>query len=108
MAGHPIYLLGGFGGAASIITSLIKKEKSVEDVKMEACKEPRYADFMTFCHNQGIDMGYDKLKEIVEKGLDCLNNDLKNEENDILFQSTDVIEIVGLIIKGLKNTIGDA
>ena len=108
MTGHPIYLLGGFGGAASIITSLIKKEKSVEDVKMEACKEPRYADFMTFCRDQGIDMGYGKLKEIVEKGIDCLNNGLENEDNDILFQSTDVIEIVGLIIKGLKNTIGDA
>ena len=108
MAGHPIYLLGGFGGAASIITSLIKKEKSVEDVIKEACEETRYADFMTFCRDQGIDMGYGKLKEIVEKGIDCLNNGLKNEDNDILFQSTDVIEIVGLIIKGLKNTIGDA
>ena len=108
MAGHPIYLLGGFGGAASIITSLIKKEKSVEDVIKEACEETRYADFMTFCRDQGIDMGYGKLKEIVEKGIDCLNNGLKNEDNDILFQSTDVIEIVGLIIKGLNKTIEHA
>lgn len=106
--GHPIYLLGGFGGAASIITSLINKEKSVEDVIKEACEEPRYADFMSFCHNQGIDMGYNKLKEFVANGINCLNNGLENEDNYILFQSTDVIEIVGLIIKGLKKTFGHA
>lgn len=108
MAGHPIYLLGGFGGAVSLITSLINKEKNVEDVIKEACEETRYADFMSFCHNQSIDMGYNKLKEIVANGIDCLNNGLENEDNYILFQSTDVIEIVGLIIKGLKKTIEHA
>lgn len=55
-----------------------------------------------------IDMGYNKLKEIVANGIDCLKNGLEKEDNYILFQSTDVIEIVGLIIKGLKNTIGHA
>ena len=108
MAGHPIYLLGGFGGAASLIISLINKEKNVKDVIKEACEETRYANFMSFCHNQSIDMGYNKLKEIVANGIDCLNNGLENEDNYILFQSTDVIEIVGLIIKGLKKTIEHA
>ena len=108
LAGHPIFLLGGFGGAASRIISLLNKEKSVEDVIKEACEEPSYVDFMSFCHDQSIDMGYSKLKEIVANGIDCLNNGLGNEDNDIIFQSTDVIEIVGLIIKGLKNTIGHA
>ena len=55
-----------------------------------------------------IDIGYDKLKEFVAGGLACLNNGLEDEDNNILFQSTDVIEIVGLIIKGLKKTIGNA
>ena len=50
----------------------------------------------------------DKLKEIMSKGFDCLNNGLSNEQNAILMQSTDVIEIVGLIINGLKNKIGHA
>ena len=106
--GHPVYLLGGFGGAASLLTSLIKKEKVVDDVIIEASKAPRYAEFMSFCRDKNIDIGYDKLKEFVADGLSCLNNGLEDEDNYILFQSTDVIEIVGLIIKGLKNTIGHA
>ena len=63
---------------------------------------------MSFCQDQGIDMSYDKLKEIVANGIDCLNNGLRKEDNYILFQSTDVIEIVGLIIEGLNKTIGHA
>ena len=108
MAGHPVYLLGGFGGAASLLASLIKNEKRIEDVIKKACEAPRYADFMNFCGEKKFDMGYDKLKEIMSKGFDCLNNGLSNEQNAILMQSTDVIEIVGLIINGLKNKIGHA
>jgi len=106
--GHPVYLIGGFGGAASLLTSLIKKEKVVDDVIIEASKVPRYAEFMSFCRDKNIDIGYDKLKEFVAGGLACLNNGLEDEDNNILFQSTDVIEIVGLIIKGLNKTIGNA
>ena len=63
---------------------------------------------MAYCNQNSIDMGYEKLKTIVELGRDCLNNGLSKEENDILLQSTDIIEIVGLIINGLKNKIENA
>ena len=108
MAGHPIYLLGGFGGAASLLASLIKKEIGIDKVIAEARKTQRYADFMSYCCEKGIDMGYNQLEEIVAGGIVCLNNGLSEEENNLLLQSTDVIEIVGLIIKGLKNKIGHA
>lgn len=101
-------MLGGFGGAASLLSSLIKKEKNVEDVRTEACKFSHYDEFMAYCNQNSIDMGYEKLKTIVELGRDCLNNGLSKEENDILLQSTDIIEIVGLIINGLKNKIENA
>lgn len=108
MAGHPVYLLGGFGGAASLLASLINQEKGIDEVIAEAKKTQRYADFMSYCCEKGIDMGYNKLEEIVAGGIVCLNNGLSEEENNLLLQSTDVIEIVGLIIKGLKNKIGHA
>lgn len=107
-AKHPIYLLGGFGGAASLLASLIRKEKVVDELIAEASKAQRYADFMSYCQEESIDMGYNELKEIVSGGIACLNNGLSDEENNILLQSADVIEIVGLIIKGLKNKIGNA
>lgn len=108
MAGHPVYLLGGFGGAASLLASLIKKEKGVDEVIAEAGKAQRYTDFMSYCCEKGIDLGYKQLEEIVAGGIVCLNNGLSEEENNLLLQSTDVIEIVGLTIKGLKNKIGHA
>lgn len=108
VAGHPVYLLGGFGGAASLLSSLIKKEKKVDDVILEARKAPRYDEFMMFCQDNGIDMGYNKLEEIMASGFACLGNGLSDEQNAILMQSTDIIEIVGMIINGLKNKIGNA
>ena len=107
-AKHPIYLLGGFGGAASLLASLIRKEKVVDELIAEASKAQRYADFMSYCHEKSIDMGYNELKEIVSGGIAYLNNGLSDKENNLLLQSTDVIEIVGLIIKGLKNKIDNA
>lgn len=107
-ADHPVYLLGGFGGAASLLASLIKKEKGIDVLITEANKAQRYADFMSYCREEGIDMGYDELNVIVSGGIACLDNGLSEKENNLLLQSTDVIEIVGLIIKGLKNKIGNA
>ena len=103
-AGHPVYLLGGFGGAASLLASLIRNEKSIAVVIEEASKTPRYAEFMSYCMDRSIDMGYGRLEAIVAGGIDGLKNGLTVEQNYILLQSTDVIEIVGLILKGLSQT----
>lgn len=103
-ADHPVYLLGGFGGAASLLASLIRKEKSIAAVIEEASKTPRYAEFMSYCKDRSIDMGYGRLEAIVAGGIDGLKNGLTVEQNYILLQSTDVIEIVGLILKGLSQT----
>lgn len=103
-AGHPVYLLGGFGGASSLLASLIRKEKSIAAVIEEASKTPRYAEFMSYCMDRSIDMGYGRLEAIVAGGIDGLKNGLTVEQNYILLQSTDVIEIVGLILKGLSQT----
>ena len=63
---------------------------------------------MIYCDKNNIDMGYDKLRRITEVGVNCLDNGLSKDQNDILMQSTDIIEIVGLIINGLKNRIENA
>lgn len=68
----------------------------------------RNAEFVHFCNDNNIDMGYNKLEEIAASGFACLNNGLSEEQNIVLMQSTDIIEIVGLIINGLKNKIGNA
>ena len=42
-------------------------------------------------------------KKIQESGFAGLRNGLTDEENKLLFQSTNVLEIVALILKGLNN-----
>ena len=107
-AGHPIYLLGGFGGAASILAKMIQGKSSISELTDEAHKDNRYAGFFKFCNANKIGLGYEELDTAVKKGISGLNNGLSDDDNIILLHSTDVIEIVGLILKGLKNKLGHA
>lgn len=107
-ASHPIYLLGGFGGAASILVKMILGESTISELVEEAHKDNRYAEFFKFCNINKIGLGYEELDTVIRKGISGLNNGLSDEDNLILLHSTDVIEIVGLILKGLKNMLGHA
>ncbi len=72
--GKPIYLLGGFGGEAALISScVIGQEKIIDSIKDDT--------------------------------YECLNNGLNYEENMRLLCSTNVFEVIRLIIKGMKNVI---
>lgn len=108
-AGHPVYLLGGFGGAASLLSSLLKHETSVSDIIERSKENQRYAEFFAYCEELKVDMGYEQLDKIAKEGCSCLlMNGLDETDNKILMESTDVIEIVGLILKGLKQTLTNA
>lgn len=72
--GKPIYLLGGFGGEAALISSSVIGRKKIID----SIKDDTY---------------------------ESLNNGLDYEENRRLLCSTNVFEVIWLIIKGMKNVI---
>lgn len=105
---HPVYLLGGFGGAASALSAMLRGKSVVKDVLDECSSNQRYQSYVVYCNDKGIDMGYSLLEKIISSGIGCLNNGLSDEDNYMLLQSTDVIEIVGLIIKGLNNKFNHA
>lgn len=105
---HPVYLLGGFGGAASALSAMLRGKSIVKDVLDECSSNQRYQSYVGYCNDKGIDMGYSLLEKIISGGIGCLNNGLSDEDNYMLLQSTDVIEIVGLIIKGLNNKFNHA
>lgn len=70
----PIYLLGGFGGEAALISkSVISRETIIESIQDDT--------------------------------YESLNNGLNKEENIRLLLSTNVFEIIRLIIRGMKNVI---
>ena len=70
----PIFLLGGFGGEAALISkSVISRETIIESIQDDT--------------------------------YESLNNGLNKEENIRLLLSTNVFEIIRLIIRGMKNVI---
>lgn len=75
----PVYLIGCFGGVTKeIIDMLLKKESK-------------------FLYES-----YQEKIEILEKGIEILNNGLTEEENKILFELENNIQIIELILKGMK------
>lgn len=97
---HPIYLIGGFGGAAKAIVD-IREGKEV-DLLTLAEENPSYTGFLTYYNdNNSNKIDYSSIKEQITKYT--FNNGLTPEENDILFHTTNILEIVSLILKGLNN-----
>ncbi|WP_371803060.1 TIR domain-containing protein [Candidatus Lokiarchaeum ossiferum] len=74
----PIYFLGGFGGAAKIIVELVCKNEI--SIKLPT-------EIQTFFSNLQVD---------------DLNNGLSKSENYQLFNSTNIFEIITLILKGFQ------
>lgn len=101
-AQHPVYLLGGFGGAADNLVSLITGKKTVYELKAESLKNDKYAELLKYMAIHGVQINY-KLLNSAYNNISILNNGLTNEENQILFKSQNIMEIVALILKGLKS-----
>lgn len=106
-ANKPLYLLGGFGGATKSIISAIngnKPEKLSNEYQFntEFLKEFRsYSSdksSVNFDYDAVISFFQSQTIELISK-----RNGLSLEENQILFESTNIHELVFLIIKGLKN-----
>ncbi|MCB9833782.1 MAG: TIR domain-containing protein [Planctomycetes bacterium] len=109
-AGQPVFLCGGFGGMTADIITVLR-----------AGRVP--ASFTTVFHADSPDRkrALDEFNEspmgevdpidyprvfarLSTSGLACLNNGLDDAENERLFESQSVEEIVGLIRNGLLKT----
>lgn len=91
-----IYLIGGFGGCAYILTEILKRKMPYE----EFIQMVQENEFYKYSESRGYNINYDFFADI---NIEELNNGLTTEENIRLFDSVDIIEIVSLILKGLNN-----
>lgn len=102
----PLYLVGGFGGATEKLIKLIKEEEVNEltnDFQYSSDFLKEYRDFVKDKYNYS---DYELLKtDILKFNIEKLSelNKLSIEENEILFSSKNIHEIVQLIMKGLRN-----
>jgi len=104
---QPIYLIGGFGGVTKSIISLILNKKSdvfTNEFQFSSTFLMEFKEYSKMKSSTTLD--YDALNaEIAELSLEIIanRNGLSIEENQILFESTNIHELVFLIIKGLLN-----
>jgi hypothetical protein len=101
----PLYLVGGFGGASEKLIKLIKGEEVKEltnDFQYNTDFLKNYKEFIKEKYNYH---DYEFLKnEISNFDVQKISklNKLSVEENEILFSSRNVHEILYLIMKGLR------
>ena len=98
---HPIYLLGGFGGAVKVLVDIIEKKAGVnsDTLKQKALTDDKYRALYDYYMSKGQHIDYAGLDNITIAQLD---NGLTEEENKRLFHSVNVLEIVSLVLKGLQ------
>lgn len=101
-AKHPIYLLGGFGGAALRLIKLIKGETTSEKLFEECCSNRSYQEFVSYLDKEKGEMIF-KALDIFVNNMGVLYNGLSDEENERLFVTTNVTEIIALVLKGLRS-----
>lgn len=100
-AKHPIYLLGGFGGAALRLIKLIKGETTSEKLFEECCCNHSYQELVSYLDKEKEEMNF-KALDIYVNNVGVLNNGLSDDENERLFVTTNVTEIIALVLKGLR------
>lgn len=106
-AGKAVYLLGGFGGAARSIIEIIsgrKPQQLSNEFQFDTEFLQEFRDFAVA--KSGVKLDYDFLFDFFKgHSVDSISkqNGLTPDENKILFESTNIHELVFLIIKGLQN-----
>ena len=106
-ANKPVYLLGGFGGASKAIIEIILGNSPLELTNEFQFDTPFLKEFRNYCNEKSsVKPDYEGLCNFFKKysvELISKQNGLTIEENKILFESTNIHELVFLIIKGLQN-----
>ena len=103
-ANHPLFLLGGFGGASVRLIQLIQGETSSEKLFEECCSHHLYQEFVSYLDKEKAEMNF-KVLDVFSNNMSVLKNGLSKEENEQLFVTTNVTEIIALVLKGL-HTLG--
>lgn len=105
--GKPIYLVGGFGGATKLLIRILCGERPIELTNEYQFDSEFFVNFKSYCQGKStVIFDYNFLVDYFQQySIESIakHNGLTLEENNILFESTNIHEIVFLIVKGLKN-----
>jgi hypothetical protein len=110
-ARKPLYLVGGFGGCSHSIFQVLKGETPEAFTEAFQSSDPFFAaltaQYRTDADGgKGTPIDYaEELAYLRSVGLAGLNNGLAEDENNTLATSTNLPEIVYLILKGLSQSL---
>lgn len=102
---HPIYLLGGFGGATKMMADVVSGIADIKSLIDKILKSSGYQETLNLFQSRNETIDYGPLEQLEIDGWKSLNNGLNKEDNEVLFHSTNIFEIIALILKGLNNNI---
>jgi hypothetical protein len=102
-AGQPLYVVGGFGGAAGALADLLTGGSPPALTQAAFSRNTPGHDALA-AHWPGVDVAA-MTAELRTLGTAGLHNGLSEEENRALFASADIDQIVALLLRGLA-TIG--
>jgi SLOG cluster2 len=100
--GRAVYLAGGFGGCVQRIIEAVTGGDPVElTLEYQLAHTDGYSDLLRHLPQSSVD--YRGLVEMFRTtGVDGLRNGLSIEENQVLFSTDDVDQIIALVLKGLR------
>lgn len=105
----PVFLIGAFGGAARTIIKCIEGTIPNELTESYQLSDLDYREFYQYYNSIAKVQGFDPIDYayIVHffktLNIKSLNNGLTNKENESLFTSNNITEIIILVLKGLIN-----
>lgn len=104
--GHPIYLLGGYGGMAELITEVLDKNLKLLDFKGKLFEDKNYKEFFDHYNEESLDkINLDNVYSTIKENKCLVNKGLSDEEQRTLMYSNNIIESVELVFKGLKEIL---
>lgn len=110
-AGKPLYLIGGLGGCTLAIVDALKGGTPEVFTEALQVQDPAYREVVEryrteAAANKTTTVDYaSEVKFLGSKGVGGLDNGLTNDENEILFSSKNLPEIVYLLLKGLAQRL---
>ena len=100
---HPIFLIGGFGGITKMLADKIEKNTPDADAFINMAREDAsYDSISEYYNNKGEKIDYGFINGL---NYDSLNNSLSHEDNNRLFHSVNLFEIIPLILHGINGVI---
>ncbi len=107
-AGRPLFLLGGFGGCTERVIEAVTGGRPPDlELDSQLAARADYGELVAEAARAGTPVEYDTLlDELRAAGPRGLANGLDLAENETLFTTDDIDEMVALVLRGLRRITG--